>query len=69
MRFQPLIGIKPTASTWLSDPLASERTQARLHEKATAERDPASVPIALPKLTNHDNFRQWERSFRQFLRF
>jgi len=25
MRYQPLIGIKPTASTWFSDPLASKK--------------------------------------------
>jgi len=69
MRYQPLIGIKPMASTWLSDPLASKRTQARLNEMATAERDPASGPTTLPKLINLENFRRWEQAFCQFLRF
>lgn len=69
MRYQPLIGIKPTASTWLRDPLASERTQAHLHEMATAKREPATGPIALPKLINLENFRRWEQAFHQFLRF
>jgi len=70
MRYQPLIGIKPTASTWLSNPLASERTQACLDEMATAEGNPAFGPTTtLPKLTNPDNFCQWEQSFRQFLCF
>ena len=69
MRYQPLIGLQPTASNWLRDPLASERTLARLHEMETADSDPTSGPTALPKLTSYAHFRRWEESFRQFLHF
>mmetsp|Transcript_21713 Transcript_21713/g.60316 ORF Transcript_21713/g.60316 Transcript_21713/m.60316 type:complete len:370 (-) Transcript_21713:139-1248(-) len=62
--YQPLIGVKPTASTWLSEPLAAEQTMAQLAQMATIEKD-----ISLPKLSNIDNFRQWEQSFCQFLQF
>ena len=69
IKFQPIIGLQPTAATWLGDPNASRNTMDRLEmEKRMKDADKANE-VAIPEGLIHMNkFLDFELRLRNHLK-